>query len=87
MGYDRKYGKVTTEFGDIPDHEPVVIFRSQDKLIIDVLAYYVLKCVKAGSPMRHVRIVLNTIGFIREWQSIHGSRIPNSDSSASRLVE
>ena len=30
MGIDAKYGRVTTERGDIGEDEPVVVFRAQD---------------------------------------------------------
>ena len=40
MGYDLKYGRVTTEYGEIPDDEPVFLFRAQDKLAYPILISY-----------------------------------------------
>lgn len=89
MGYDRKYGKVTTEFGNIKDDEPVVVFRAQDKLLPDLLAFYNYLCMKAGSPQRHLNIVFNSARAIHAWQSKNRLlvRTPNSESSRDRLKE
>jgi len=85
MGYDRKYGKVTTEHGNIGENEPVVVFRAQDKLLPKLLAYYHLFCLKAGSPRRHLDIILNTKEVIEDWQARNPTRVPTSDSSKERL--
>ena len=87
MGYDRKYGKVTTEFGTIGEDEPVVVFRAQDKLLVDVMAYYMMRCAKAGSPTRHIKIALNTLETIKNWQMRFGYKVPASESSKHRLAE
>lgn len=60
MAYDRKYGKVTTEFGNIGEDEPVVVFRAQDVLLPKVLAYYHLFCMKIGSPRFHLNLIMDT---------------------------
>jgi hypothetical protein len=86
MGYDRKYGKVTTEHGNIGEDEPVVVFRAQDKLLPKVLAYYHLFCVKEGSPRRHLDIIMNTRAKVVEWQKLHYSQVPTSETSKDRLV-
>jgi hypothetical protein len=85
MGYDRKYGKVTTEFGSIGEDEPVVVFRAQDKLLPKVLAYYHLFCLKAGSPRRHLDIILNAKEQVEQWQKTHPKYTPTSESSIGRL--
>jgi hypothetical protein len=85
MGIDRKYGKVTTEFGNIGETEPVVVFRAQDKILPKLLAYYHLFCLKAGSPRRHLDIILNTLAVIEDWQNRHSTKIPTSESSKDRL--
>lgn len=87
MGYDRKYGKVTTEFGNIGENEPVVVFRAQDALLVDVLSYYIKLCIDTGSPKRHILIVLNTIDTIENWQNLNMTKIPTSESSKERLPE
>jgi len=81
MGYDRKYGKVTTEFGNIGEDEPVVVFRAKDMLLPKVLAYYHLFCLKAGSPRRHLNIILNTKETVEKWQIENTSKVPDSENS------
>lgn len=81
MGYDRKYGKVTTEFGNIPDDEPVIVFRARDKLLPKVLAYYHMFCIKEGSPRRHLNIIMNTLELVKYWQATNKTKIPDSEAS------
>lgn len=68
MAIDGKYGRVTTEFGDIGEDEPVVVFRAQDGLLTGVLYAYRDMCSKAGSPQKHLAIIKDTIGRVRAWQ-------------------
>jgi hypothetical protein len=87
MGYDRKYGKVLTEFGNIGNDEPVVVFRAQDLTLPLVLenAWNIAK--NMGSPERHIEILKNTQKAIMKWQQDNSEkiRIPNSESSKERL--
>lgn len=87
MGYDRKYGKVTTEFGNIGEDEPVVVFRAQDKTLPQVLAYAMKIAYDVGSPERHLKILQNTIGTVDFWQQENADKvkIPSSESSKDRL--
>lgn len=85
MGYDRKYGKVTLEHGNIGEDEPVVVFRAQDILLPKLLAYYHLFCLKAGSPRRHLEIILNTKEIVEQWQDENNTKVPDSKSSIDRL--
>lgn len=88
MGYDRKYGKVTTEHGDIGDDEPVVVFRARDITLPNLLCFYAYLCMKAGSPTRHLAIVSNSRKAIVDWQRNTGKvRVPSSESSRDRLSE
>lgn len=87
MGYDRKYGKVTTEFGNIGEDEPVVIFRAQDSTLAKVLAYYHLFCTQNGSPRRHLDIIMNTRQAVIDWQWAKGCKVPTSESSKERLKD
>ncbi len=50
MGYDRKYGKITTENGDIPKDEPVFLLRSQDVFSAFVVRMYAALRRSAGDP-------------------------------------
>jgi hypothetical protein len=49
MGYDRKYGQVTTEHDDIPDDEPVIVFRARDRFVPAMLGYYLAACERGGA--------------------------------------
>jgi hypothetical protein len=48
MGMERKYGRVTTERGNIPAEEPVVVFRAQDKLTPTLMRMYGQLCASHG---------------------------------------
>lgn len=85
MGIDRKYGKVTTEFGNIGETEPVIVFRAQDLLLPKLLGYYHLFCLKAGSPRRHLSIILDTKEIVEDWQKRNRTQVPTSESSRDRL--
>lgn len=85
MAYDRKYGRVTLESGNIGEDEPVVVFRAQDKLLPKVLAYYHLFCIKENSPRRHLDIILNTKETVEAWQQKNKTKVPTSESSIERL--
>jgi hypothetical protein len=80
VAIDIKYGQVTTEKGDIPDDEPVVVFRARDELLPKVLAYYHLFCLRDGSPRHHLDGVLEAREVVMEWQSMNDTKIPTSDS-------
>lgn len=84
MGYDRKYGKVTTEHGDIPDDEPVIVFRARDKETPALIHYYAGLCRNAGSPAFHVDLVTGTARKFREWQLANPGQVRIPDSAAHR---
>lgn len=81
MGYDNKYGAVTTEHGSIPDDEPVFVFRSQDALLPEVLSHYRQLCAEAGSPQRHLVLIDEGRARVEAWQDGHRTRVPDSESS------
>jgi hypothetical protein len=80
MAIDLKYGKVTMEKGDVGEDEPVIVFRSQDILLPKLLAYYLLLCLKAGSPRHHLNAIMNAREAIMNWQKNHHTQVPRSDS-------
>ena len=84
MGYDGKYGRVTTEHGDIPDDEPVIVFRARDKVTINMLAHYHQVCMMSGSPMRHLRLIAETFFRFRKWQQDNPEQVKVPDSERSR---
>ncbi len=82
MPVDHKYGKVTLEHGQhIPNDEPVIVFRAKDATTPKLLAYYMLLCMKAGSPRRHLEIILDTAQMFQDWQETHETKVPDSETS------
>lgn len=81
MPFDNKYGRVSIEFGDIPEDEPVVIFRARDVNLPKLLMYYHLFCVKVGSPRQHLDLIMDSLEKIQTWQSenSHLVKIPRSN--------
>lgn len=84
MGYDGKYGKVTTEFGAIPDDEPVIVFRARDITTAKLLPYYALLVMKAGSPLRHLSLVWDAHRRFNEWREKNPDKVRVPDSERSR---
>ena len=78
MAIESKYGRVTIECGDIPEDEPVFLFRAQDQLLPDILAYYAARCRSAGSPAHHIDGVDASRAEILEWQRTHTTQVPQS---------
>lgn len=89
MGYDGKYGKVTTEHGDIPDDEPVIVFRARDLLTGPLISEYYLLCKMAGSPERHLGLVQQAWTRFANWQEANEdkTRMPDSERSRAWLPE
>lgn len=87
MPYDTKYGRVTTEHGDLPDDEIVFIFRGRDSVLPGVLRYYHDICAEAGSPDHHLDLIEQNRRDVVEWQRVHADRVqvPNSNRYFDRL--
>jgi len=75
MAIDNKYGKITTEFGNIGEDEPVVLFRARDVLLPDVMAYYLHKCAERGSPKKHLDLIRSTEGIVGAWQEANPDKV------------
>lgn len=84
MGYDGKYGKVTTQFGDIPDDEPVIVFRARDVTTDKLLPYYAHLVMKAGSPLRHLELIWKAHQRFRSWRDANPDKVRLPDSERSR---
>lgn len=95
MGYDGKYGKVTTEHGNIPDDEPVIVFRARDVHTVQLIDYYKALCagtveggaVQAGypaSPQRHLDLIEEARRRFADWQAEHADQVKAPDSERSR---
>lgn len=78
MGYDLKYGHVTTERGTIADDEPVVVFRAQDAILPDLLDWYAAECARRGSPARHLSAIGDAHAAVTDWQRVGHTQIPQS---------
>lgn len=78
MGIDGKYGRVTTERGNIGDDEPVIVFRAQDRLLPKLLKVYKIMCELAGSPQRHLDLIHESAMTIKAWQVDHFTKTPES---------
>lgn len=87
VGYDGKYGRVTTQFGDIGEDEPVIVFRAQDQLLPKVLMYYHLFCLKAGSPRKHLDIIVDSIERVKAWQRNNRTKVPESAGPAGQTYD
>jgi hypothetical protein len=84
MGVDSKYGMVTTAHGDIPEDEPVIVFRGRDAMVPSMLDYYLAQCQAHGSPQRHIDLVTHSKEKIEAWQRDHPDRTRQPDSERSR---
>jgi len=82
MAQDNKYGHVTLERGNVPDDEPVFVFRAQDKILPVLLNFYFEKCKEYGSPQHHLDKIAVGLRQIIEWQSHNFTKVPTSDADA-----
>lgn len=80
MGFDGKYGAVTTEFGDIPASEPVLVFRAQDRLLPAVLFEYRRLADAFGSPEKHLALIDAARERVLAWQAENFTQTPTSAS-------
>lgn len=87
MPIDNKYGRVTLEHGNIGEDEPVFIFRGQDVIVPRLLGAYLQLCVEAGSPIQHLRLILEGLEQIQDWQEKHNPRVPDSSSYYERIED
>jgi hypothetical protein len=68
MGIDNKYGRVTTEFGNIGEDEPVIVFRAKDIALPDLLLRYHYACAGLNSPRNFLNDILDLRQKIIKWQ-------------------
>lgn len=77
---DNKYGRVSTQFGDFEDGEPVFIFRAKDKHLLEVLEHYEALCFDGGSLAPHLISIKEAHKKIADWQNEHGTKNPGMTS-------
>jgi hypothetical protein len=82
MPQDGKYGHVTLERGTIPDDEPVIVFRAQDKILPVILNFYYQRCREMGSPQHHLDLIAQRTREVIAWQAEHFTKVPSSDAFA-----
>lgn len=70
MPTDVKYGEVTTEYGDIPDDEPVFVLRAQDVLAHETLLHYHEQSGRAGCKADFRDDVLQALVNFERWQGV-----------------
>lgn len=75
MALNSKYGTVTTEFGDIPDDEIVIILRGRDELTFPTMTAYVALAADEGATEEFIADMLASIEEIRTWQQAHPDRM------------
>jgi len=80
MGYDGKYGRVTTERKEIPDDEPVIVIRAQDALACPLVSAYFELCVRRGAGEEHRRAVEQAYTRFADWQEAHAGQVRLPDA-------
>lgn len=80
MAQNTKYGRVTTERGNIPPDEPVFILRAQDALAPLAVVAYLKLCEEEGTTENHLTEVGLAYATLAEWQSEHPDRVKTPDS-------
>jgi hypothetical protein len=78
MPYDGKYGRVATERKQIPDNEPVIVFRAQDRLVPGLLVLYRAVCESEGAGADHLDAIDRTRRRFEDWQAEHLAKTPDT---------
>lgn len=81
MGYDGKYGQVTAERKEIPEDEPVIVFRAQDALACPVISAYYALCTRDGAGAQHLAAVQAAYTAFADWQEAHPDRVKTPDTA------
>lgn len=80
MAIDSKYGRITVERSRSPlgEDEPVVLFRAQDRLLPQVIQFYLDLSARYGSPEEHLDALRRTLETVAAWQEDHFIKTPGS---------
>jgi len=84
MGFDGKYGRVTTEHGERPEYGPAIVLGARDIRTRAVLGHERRLCDEGGSPVRHLRLVAETMARFIRWQEDNPDKVRTPDSERSR---
>lgn len=71
------YNRIQDPEGLIPEEEPVMVFRAQDKCAPAALDAWCKAAKENGVDPHMIEVVHNWSREMRHWQSIHGSKIPD----------
>ena len=59
----------------IPEDEPLMLFRAQDKLLAETLDFYRELRVKAATSAEGLAVLDQEIALVKEWQAKHPERV------------
>jgi hypothetical protein len=80
---DGKYktsGDITKLDGtSLPEDEPLILFRGQDKLLPRLLEHYNQLCRDAGSPKAQLDLLQQRIDEIKKWQADNAQKLKVPD--------
>lgn len=72
------YNPIQDPRGLIPEDEPVMLFRAQDKHLPDILLRYLSLLHQDGNPdERLLELVGDHLQAVRKWQSKHKPKKPD----------
>lgn len=69
--------RIQDSAGLIPDDEPVLLIRGQDRCALAAAAEWCRTARKMGASATLIRIVENHADRIAAWQVVHGSKVPD----------
>lgn len=63
----------------VPEDEPLILFRAKDKLLVELLEYYMKLCSDGGSPESQLNLLQQRIDLIKLWQTDHQDKLKIPD--------
>ncbi len=59
----------------IPASEPLILFRGRDRLVPQLLDYYLKLRLELGGPQGHIDLLKTDIDSIKQWQNNHPNEV------------
>lgn len=79
-GKYRTDGDITKNDGTpIPDNEPLMLFRGQDRLLPDLIDQYAEMCASAGGLEENIQALKEKAESVREWQRNNPDSVKTPD--------
>lgn len=75
MATEGKYGKILVEKKEIPEDEPVFLFRGQDPRAPNAVRRYAQECLAYGCPTEYVDDVFAAADRMSAWQKANPGRV------------